>query len=775
VTPGTLPVLRFGRQYRFRVRKADINGDGLGANASGDLTSASDPVPFLRLEPVAPAQLAFGTTATAGESPAQVVVRSGPSVSGVQEAIRYVLPPDTGMEIALMHGVFDGANGIPDKAANTRFRSGAAWSHNPPGGPLPAKADVFAATTFASKPAIPYLPDPAARAVVLRPMSNAGTIGLGGDDPRLSAPFVGPLGGYPDGWQAAEIHLTVSTGAGSARVDGSAIRISLPPGKRMSFRMTTAVVPALLPQMAAVNWAGPGLPPGGAAAVLSAGDGGLPSLTPSRLVTMVHAAQQPLAAPVFAVAPVVAPRAPGSTTTVVSGSVTVDAESTMSVGLVAQWSEWNDDRQELVERSMKVGEPHRVVTGNTVSFAEMVQLRTTAHVDLTLTPVATSAFAEMFAPGTDCTRAGAAFTVSVPASQAPPTPKIAYAVPTFAWTESRPDAMHVVRKRAGNAVRLWLERPWFSSGVGEKLAVLVGASRVTGGSDPGLAVSRWGIDPVTRTSENPATGAPFGIEDFIDPTVPRVIWVKQGNEPVVQLALHEVQSDKTSGQYWCDVVFDPSKFGGAYRPFVELVVAAYQPQAMVQQLSELARVQMIQVFPDREVRVSLEGDRQPSVSVQLEGPFPLFPDDITRGLYTLADLEMELDGQAVQVVDDVGNGDVGKGGGGHKPPVQAPTLAGHKPRTSPPSFKADRTFSVDSGGYVPELKTGWKSFSLVVREEEMCSFFTTDFTKYKLPNGMITIDKPPPGVPFEFAVFPSDPSPRSLRMVYQDSVVITKE
>jgi hypothetical protein len=780
VTPGTLPVLRFGRQYRFRLRKVDVNGDGLTLTSVSDFTGATEVVPFLRMEPVAPGPVAFGTTATPGESPTQLVVRSGPSITAPQHSVRYVLPPDIGIELAVMHGVFDGPNGVPDKTASGRFRSGTAWSGTPPSGPYPQKADLFAANTFASKPTIPYLPDPAANAAVLRPLDNGSVIGLGGDDPRLVAPFVGPKGAYPEGWAAAEIHLTPTTGPGAATIDGSAIRISLSPGKRMSFALTTAISPARLAEMAVFNWAAHGLPPTDAAVHSGfAAAGGILVLSPPRVITLVHAVQQPLAAPTFVGAPAVGARAVGATTIDISGTVSVHPETTLSVAIAAQWSEWSEELGQFVPRSQRLGEPHKVVAGSTVPFAETLQLRTTAHVDLTLTPLATGASVEMFPPGTDCTRSGTSVTLGVPSSQAPPTPRVAYAIPTFAWSEVRQTPTHVVRKRGGNALRLWLERPWFGSGAGEKLAVLVAASP----GDETSRVSRWGIDPATHISATQASGRTFGSGDFIDAAAPRVEWPGDGPRPAVRLALHEVQLDAASGRYWCDVVFNASQIGGAYRPFVQLVVAAYQAQAIgaAQQLSEFVTVPMTQVFSDRELQVSLDGQGQPGISVKFAGPFiSVPPEDITRGLYTRADLAMAFDGHSVQVLDEPGDdaGGSGKGGHGHVHPPAAAQIQidARKPPTSDPEFgrnqDGDLTFSVDPGNYVPSLKAGWKTFSVTVQEFEMASFFTYDYTLYKV-GAEITSDPPPGGAPF--AVFPSSPYPRTMRLVYEDTVVITKE
>lgn len=107
VTPGTLPPLRFGHTYSFRIRNVDVLGGGLALGDVADQTGASPAVSFLRLEPAPPPLMVFGTTAQPGESPAQLVVLSGPSITMPVITIRYLIPSACSTEIALMHGVLD--------------------------------------------------------------------------------------------------------------------------------------------------------------------------------------------------------------------------------------------------------------------------------------------------------------------------------------------------------------------------------------------------------------------------------------------------------------------------------------------------------------------------------------------------------------------------------------------------------------------------------------------------------------------------------------------
>jgi hypothetical protein len=86
----------------------------------------------------------------------------------------------------------------------------------------------------------------------------------------------------------------------------------------------------------------------------------------------------------------------------------------------------------------------------------------------------------------------------IPSSARPAAPVILYVVPTFRWErdDASPTRKHV---RRGNSVRVWLRRPWFSSGDGELLAVVL---------EPAVAKPpRWldvGVRDVAKVSSSPA-------------------------------------------------------------------------------------------------------------------------------------------------------------------------------------------------------------------------------------------------------------------------------
>ncbi len=139
--PGTLPKLRFGTQYQFRVRAVDLAGNDMQHSAAADNTNphASPPMTFSRYEPVSPPNLQMRKAVTEGESVERLVIRSDPYASppvyaaawaannsvatsgdgGAPTTVgmnpyfatceRHVSPPKASVQMAEWHGAFDQA------------------------------------------------------------------------------------------------------------------------------------------------------------------------------------------------------------------------------------------------------------------------------------------------------------------------------------------------------------------------------------------------------------------------------------------------------------------------------------------------------------------------------------------------------------------------------------------------------------------------------------------------------------------------------------------
>jgi hypothetical protein len=226
----------------------------------------------------------------------------------------------------------------------------------------------------------------------------------------------------------------------------------------------------------------------------------------------------------------------------------------------------------------------------------------------------------------------------VPASRRPDAPKIAYVVPTFRWDEQGSDlAGGIVSIRRGNGLRVYLERPWFSSGEGELLGV------VCGSSDPaeqpfahlpselvGL-VSQWGQDPIFNSLvPRPVMHA----SAFTARVAEFSLWLPEAARNM-DVAAHRVHFDFERRLWFADLEIEA---GASYSPFVRLALVRLQPQALNGcALSPVQHTQYAQLPPTRELHLS-RAPRAPrrrgGVSLQVFGPAPEIGPASARGELT---------------------------------------------------------------------------------------------------------------------------------------------
>lgn len=210
----------------------------------------------------------------------------------------------------------------------------------------------------------------------------------------------------------------------------------------------------------------------------------------------------------------------------------------------------------------------------------------------------------------------------VPASARPAAPALIATVPTFRWHASERADGTVERLREGNGLRVYLERPWFSSGEGELLGVvLAGDGAAFGSIDITLApfVTQWGRDPLfdARVPKMAIAAADFPArvadEACFLPEAPLV----NGSPRRLHVVGHRVQWDGAGKRWFCDIELEP---GRAYLPFVRLALVRYQPHALqAAKVSPVALAEFAQVLPRRRCLLKATGD---SVQLSLYGTVP---------------------------------------------------------------------------------------------------------------------------------------------------------
>ncbi len=690
--PGSLPRLRFGSQYQMRVRTVDLSGNSLPYNTPiADLASA--PLTYLRYDPIlAPAIiLPYDVAAYPGETVGRLVVRSDAGGTPEQEvaflgsaplpytgfrpdAQRHIVPPRTSELMAEAHGMFD----LPP--ANPVVMDGAAYSNiNGSGKGISSLDGALTEIDSNQQVTLPYLPDPIARGATFFPMPSV-TYPLVTKQAFDGAwPFLQPfrlrLQGIADG-QTAQAPQWDST--------NRILTAQLAQGDRLTTRVSSYMNGDDLVRLGVWQWmveqSGQGI-----ASYQTLALAGLNwMLSPYHELDLVHAVQRPLIRPAFNTL-VAQKTAMGQTYAVLVNqnadsfpvSMPISGKSTVKLDLDATWSEPSDDptddpaddtngvedaEPQTINAHAHVVEVPIEPGDSTIPFDPASNRRhefgDTKYRQVVYTATGTTRFKEYFpitdadiaagkAPPTTYTQSSAPQTVDVPNSARPDTPKVLYVIPVFEWSKSNPAAGQFATQRLGGRLRIYLERPWFSSGAGELLGVVVrtkGAaasapSKSTRGQQSGAAlrrtvsmlsrshqqaptdplkafVTQWGMDPLwySGSLDNPPTTGNFPLATPL--AGPLAINPRDGltldEVPNVTVAVagHTVKYDADRDLWYADIEVSGA---ASYYPFIRLALARYQPISIAlpnnppptdAYLSRVVLADFAQLAPDRTATIT---------------------------------------------------------------------------------------------------------------------------------------------------------------------------
>ena len=372
---------------------------------------------------------------------------------------------------------------------------------------------------------LPYLPDPLARGVSFV-FEEAGL------DRAIPFPFgtEGFTALYLGKWPEIEpFRLALGGGELSGKVAGRAISISLPPGDVQRFRLASSL------QRDDLDLFGPwrSLPQAvrdNKDVAEAAADGWLWGLTPFEDVTLVHAVPRPLEAP--RPTKLLPLRGQGSTRVTLNGAVDLHGPSTDRLTAEATWTDPVDDiTLPIWENRPTAG---HAFTSGVLAYEDLAilgpieadgslpevgplhmhaanhELGDTKHRVIDYRFRASTRFPEYFHPdllapdpnveGDDGRSVvGPTVSVSVPSSARPAAPIVHSVIPLFRWSDGAEPEQPVARRHGRRAgLRIFLERPWFSSGAGELLGVLVAP-----GGDDTFGPTR----PTSPASRSSASGA----------------------------------------------------------------------------------------------------------------------------------------------------------------------------------------------------------------------------------------------------------------------------
>jgi len=243
--------------------------------------------------------------------------------------------------------------------------------------------------------------------------------------------------------------------------------------------------------------------------------------------------------------------------------------------------------------------------------------------------VATSRYREYFPPvaadGTALvfTRQSESVEAHVPASARPVAPQILYVVPTFGW-ERETETNQKRSLRMGGGLRIYLDRPWYSSGRDELLGVTLISELTVDREKWKPFISQWGQDPIWTTvplSDFPRV-AHFPDATASERSLPLDVHDPASNElRKVDVVGHPVHFDADRKLWYSDLTVNPGT--ATFAPFVRLALARYQPYALTEaKLSRVVLADFAQLTPERAATVTSDPYNPGSLRVSISGPAP---------------------------------------------------------------------------------------------------------------------------------------------------------
>ena len=208
------------------------------------------------------------------------------------------------------------------------------------------------------------------------------------------------------------------------------------------------------------------------------------------------------------------------------------------------------------------------------------------------------------------------YLLSIPSTARPPAPDVRYLIPAWNWVTVQ-SATSPSSSRVGNVLRVYLGRPWFESGIGELLGVVV-ASPPPGTVLPsGLQpfVSGFGSDPVFATGPvgtAKVTDFPLAVtQGHLAPARGAVRWHRLGRRRRPRGRL-----GRGPALWFADISIGA---GQSYFPFVKLALVRYQPASLAGvELSRVVQADFIQLTPDRSMGLTYPSATE--VAVKVLGP-----------------------------------------------------------------------------------------------------------------------------------------------------------
>jgi hypothetical protein len=208
--------------------------------------------------------------------------------------------------------------------------------------------------------------------------------------------------------------------------------------------------------------------------------------------------------------------------------------------------------------------------------------------------------------------------VNILSSARPKAPEVDYIVPSFEWRKTQTNEA-IRHRRMGGGLRIYLKRPWYSTGADEMLAVILPENKTNivslAAASPGYTniYTHWGMDPILYGAQ-PENVSPQVADFRMNPVVDNKLQYPEKTATLAKAVAYPVHFDEERQMWFCDLAIDPQEM---YFPFIKLFLARYQPHSVREEnsdvcLSPVVVTKMIQLVPERQTTLHFKKDDQNS-------------------------------------------------------------------------------------------------------------------------------------------------------------------
>lgn len=683
---GSLPMLRFGKKYAIRIRTVDLAGNSVNLDSQPEspATAVMGNIRYMRYEPVDAPFLVLGNILKDGESAEVMAIRSNEGVTPAEyentnidskynkayqpDSVRHVKPPRTTVEMATTHAMLDKGFGSANQSAAAAIYQKIKTDKDPFVNEGDATSEMNVTDASLKNIPVEYLADPMAAGVTFFISAND-------PNPKLPDPevFTRRVSFYFDeevndssanstadyqAWMAPKtFRIILKEGNPEIKWEAATrtLMVSLQKGVIVKMNYACFWRPNDILKMSGIlDMMGMNNLSDAVGKRIAKGQHWM--FSPWREISFVHAVQQPISKVGAQSFPSIATLTPdreyGSNIAKLNSKFFVHGPSTGQLDLEADWLEWDDDiaKPALEKMPMKSKVFHYTTLYNVFEyvFGELVKgnpfpavqhvFKDTKHRMLNYKTIATTRYREYFFQLVADKGANFLLTreskplnqINIPSSARPLAPQIEYIIPTFEWDRTQKNNQILTGRASG--LRIYLKRPWYSSGEGEQLAVVLAIreqpnaiARIN--PSAGAMVSTWGKDPTKITSALPGGG-----DNGIIITEDNFVNINPGNKDSlltiaehpaakVSIVAYDVKYDSERQLYYVDVMLNILT---SYFPFVRMALARYQRHSLRKDgrdccLSPIVQADYIQIPPPRASSLDFINGSKTNIKVAIFG------------------------------------------------------------------------------------------------------------------------------------------------------------